>query len=100
MSLVVPCSGREGEGGVLALPLCHTYNIMVWQRGCVERVSAHVGRPRVKNRKDVKYSIRLDEEMEKRLRRYCERVGITKGELIRRGIEMILKDGIGGVKDE
>lgn len=53
------------------------------------------GRPPVDNPKTVKYSIRLDEETERRLVSYCDRVGITKGEAFRRGIGMLLA-GNGG----
>lgn len=49
------------------------------------------GRPRVINPKSVKYSIRLDEETEKKLEEYCNRHGMTKGEAIRLGISLLLE---------
>ena len=49
------------------------------------------GRPKVQKPKSVKYSIRLDQEMEENLIKYCIRWGITKGEAIRKGIEMLLR---------
>lgn len=52
------------------------------------------GRPKVQKPKCVKYSIRLDKDMEDGLVNYCLRWGITKGEAIRRAIEML----IGGKK--
>ena len=49
------------------------------------------GRPRAENPKYIKYSIRMDEETEQRLKAYCEDKGITKGEAIRQAIELLLK---------
>ena len=53
---------------------------------------ARTGRPPIKEseRKSIKYSIRLDTETEKKLQTYCEKHGITKGEAIRQGIELLL----------
>ena len=50
-----------------------------------------VGRPNVEKPKYIKYSIRLDEDMERRLRRYCADKMISKGAAIREGIEMLLR---------
>ena len=49
-----------------------------------------VGRPKSENPKQSRFSIRLDEETEKRLEVYCEQHKITKGEAIRRGIPLLL----------
>ena len=49
-----------------------------------------MGRPKVSNPKIIKYSIRLDSETENRLVDYCERKNITKGEAIRRGINLLV----------
>lgn len=48
------------------------------------------GRPKVDNPKDIKYSIRIDNETENRLVNYCEKKHITKGEAIRRGINLLI----------
>lgn len=48
------------------------------------------GRPKVDNPKDIKYSIRIDEETEKKLQEYCKKNNISKGEAIRRGIQLLL----------
>nr|UVN00467.1 MAG: transcriptional regulator, RHH-like [Bacteriophage sp.]DAY52143.1 MAG TPA: Alginate and motility regulator [Caudoviricetes sp.] len=50
-----------------------------------------MGRPKAEKPKEIKYSIRTDEETESKLLRYCEEEGITKGEAYRRGIELLLK---------
>ena len=48
------------------------------------------GRPKAENPKDIKYSIRMDAELEHRLKVYCSQNGITKGQAIRTAIEMLL----------
>lgn len=50
-----------------------------------------VGRPKSENPKSNKFSIRLDDETEKRLESYCLRNGISKGEAIRQGIHLLLE---------
>ena len=49
-----------------------------------------IGRPKAEKPKEIRYSIRLDAETESRLRAYCKAVNITKGEAVRRGIELLL----------
>lgn len=49
------------------------------------------GRPKAEQPKDVKYSIRLDAETEKKLKAYCESHNISKGEAIRQGIHLLLQ---------
>lgn len=51
-----------------------------------------VGRPKAENPKSNRFSIRLDEQTEERLKEYCERHKITKGEAIRRGINLLFKE--------
>lgn len=48
------------------------------------------GRPKADNPKTSRFSIRLDIETEKQLEKYCEEHGISKGEAVRRGIEILL----------
>lgn len=54
---------------------------------------AKTGRPKVEKPKEIKYSIRMDAETEQRLEAYCESHNITKGEAIRRAVELLLKEG-------
>lgn len=49
------------------------------------------GRPKAENPKEIKYSIRMDAETEQRLKEYCEKHGITKGEAIRQAIQLLLE---------
>ncbi len=53
-------------------------------------MSPKIGRPKADKPKDIRYSIRLDAETEAKLIRYCERKAITKGEAIRKGIDLLL----------
>ncbi|MDD3337799.1 MAG: ribbon-helix-helix domain-containing protein [Lachnospiraceae bacterium] len=53
-------------------------------------MSPRTGRPKADNPKAIKYSIRIDEETEKRLVEYCEANGITKGKAIRQAINLLL----------
>ena len=52
---------------------------------------SQVGRPKSKNPKSNKFSIRLDDETEEKLENYCLRHEISKGEAIRQGIHLLLE---------
>ena len=54
-------------------------------------MSPRTGRPKADKPKDIKYSIRIDTETEEKLKLYCETHGISKGEAIRKGIYLLLK---------
>jgi hypothetical protein len=54
-------------------------------------MSPRTGRPKADKPKDIKYSIRLDAETEEKLKSYCEKHNISKGEAIRKGIHLLLK---------
>ena len=52
---------------------------------------SQIGRPKVENPKNIRYSIRLDAQTEAKLKKHCEENGITKGEAIRKGIDLLLE---------
>ena len=52
---------------------------------------SQVGRPKSTNPKSNRFSIRLDNPTEEKLKNYCLRHGISKGEAIRQGIELLLE---------
>ncbi len=52
---------------------------------------SQIGRPKAEKPKDIKYSIRIDAETEKKLQNYCSEQNITKGEAIRQGIYLLLQ---------
>ena len=49
------------------------------------------GRPRAEKPKEIKYSIRMDAETEQKLKAYCEKHAVTKGEAIRQAIQLLLE---------
>ena len=53
-------------------------------------MSPKTGRPKVEKPKDIRYSVRLDKETEAKLKEYCSKNGISKGEAIRKGIHLLL----------
>jgi hypothetical protein len=61
----------------------------IWKDYALSRKK--MGRPKSNNPKEIKYSIRTDEETEKRLERYCEEYNITKGEAYRKGLNLLLE---------
>ncbi len=54
-------------------------------------MSPRTGRPKAEKPKEVRYSIRLDVETEEKLKEYCNIREITRGEAIRQGIHLLLK---------
>lgn len=50
-----------------------------------------MGRPKAEKPKEIKYSIRIDAETERRLEAYCISNGISKGEAFRKGVRMLLE---------
>ncbi len=49
-----------------------------------------VGRPKADRPKDIRFSIRLDDDLSKQLELYCEDNGISKGEAIRKALNLLL----------
>lgn len=57
-----------------------------------DNMSPRTGRPKIDKPKDIKYSIRLDVDTEKKLVLYCQKYNISKGEAIRRGLYLLLEE--------
>lgn len=53
-------------------------------------MSPRTGRPKVDAPKDIRFSIRIDNETSEKLDIYCKEKGITKAEAIRKGIHLLL----------
>lgn len=53
-------------------------------------MSPKTGRPKTENPINIRTSVRLDSETDKKLIAYCKSKGITKGEAIRKGIHLLL----------
>lgn len=55
-------------------------------------MSPRTGRPKVENPKNVDIKVRIDEETNEKLLKYCDKNDITRTEAIRKGIEMLLEE--------
>lgn len=55
-------------------------------------MSSRTGRPKVDNPINIRTSVRLDKETDDKLNQYCIEHGITKGEAIRKGVHLLLKE--------
>ncbi len=55
-------------------------------------MSPRTGRPKTENPINIRTSVRLDAETDRKLNDYCEKYGITKGEAIRKGVRLLLAE--------
>ena len=55
-------------------------------------MSPRTGRPRLENPNSIKLSTRINAELNKKLEEYCENNNVSKGEVIRQGIEKVLAE--------
>lgn len=53
-------------------------------------MAARIGRPKVENPKDIRFSIRLDAKEYLALQEYCDEKKVTKTEAIRQGLYLLL----------
>lgn len=53
-------------------------------------MSQNKGRPKSDNPKEIRFSIRLDNDINLKLINYCEEKNISKGEAIRNAIKLLL----------
>ena len=53
-------------------------------------MSPRTGRPKTDNPINIRTSVRLDAETDKRLNEYCKLHNISKGEAIRKGVHLLL----------
>ena len=50
-----------------------------------------MGRPKVEHPKTIEVKARIDEATNKKLLEYCKNNSVTKTEVVRKGIEMVIK---------
>lgn len=50
------------------------------------------GRPKAEKPKSVSFNIRLEPEMDAKLKTFCEKKGIRRSEAIRLAIELLVKE--------
>ncbi len=55
-------------------------------------MSPRTGRPKLDNPNSIKLSTRINAELNSRLEKYCEINNVSKGEVIRQGIEKVLAE--------
>lgn len=55
-------------------------------------MSSKIGRPKTENPINIRTSVRLDAETDKRLIEYCKQNNMTKGEAIRKGVHLLLDE--------
>ncbi len=55
-------------------------------------MSPRTGRPKVDNPINIRTSVRLDKKTDDELNEYCLKNNISKGEAIRKGVHLLLKD--------
>ena len=55
-------------------------------------MSPKTGRPKTDNPVNIRTSVRLDAETDRKLIEYCNRHSMTKGEAIRKGVHLLLAD--------
>ncbi len=53
-------------------------------------MSPKIGRPKTDNPINIRTSVRLDAETDKKLIAYCQKNNITKGAAIRKGVHLLL----------
>lgn len=53
--------------------------------------AAVMGRPKSKNPKTIEVKARIDKNLNDRLVKYCEENKLTRTDVVRRGIEMVIK---------
>ncbi len=55
-------------------------------------MSPRTGRPKKENPINIRTSVRLDAETDRKLNDYCKKHGITKGEAVRKGVHLLLAE--------
>lgn len=53
-------------------------------------MSPRTGRPKTDNPINIRTSVRLDKETDEKLKEYCKKHNLTKGEAIRKGVHLLL----------
>lgn len=53
-------------------------------------MNSKIGRPKIDNPKSIRYSVRLNEELEKKINEYAKKNNLSKGEVIRLALEKFL----------
>ncbi len=54
-------------------------------------MSPRTGRPKTDNPKNIDVKVRFDEESNRRLLEYCERHQLTRTEVIRKAVDLLIR---------
>lgn len=54
-------------------------------------MSPRTGRPKSKNPKSIEVKARIDSDTNNRLTEYCENNNVTRTDVVRKGIDLVLK---------
>ena len=57
-------------------------------------MSSKLGRPKIDNPKNIDIKVRIDQDTNKRLLKYSEKHNISRTEVIRNGIDLVLNQDI------
>ena len=55
-----------------------------------DSVSSKMGRPKVNNPKNIDVKVRFDEATHEKMLKYCDKNNLTKTEMIRKGVDLLL----------
>lgn len=55
-------------------------------------MSPRTGRPKTKEPKTIEVKARIDEKTNEKLVAYCEKYSLTKTDVVRKGIELVLDE--------
>ena len=55
-------------------------------------MSPRTGRPKLDKPKTIEVKARIDEEINNRLKEYCRKNNMTRTEVVRKGLEMVLRE--------
>lgn len=55
-------------------------------------MSPRTGRPKAMSPKTIEVKARIDEETNDRLNKYCEKYNVTRTDVVRRGVEIVLEN--------
>lgn len=75
------------------LTFCGTFNIiLLWHKKRGDEMSPRTGRPKSDNPKSIEVKARIDDKMNEKLTRYCEKHQMSRTDVVRKGLEIVLEN--------
>lgn len=82
---------KIGERGIIPLDfLWHRYCYLIVAQKVGDDMSPRTGRPKIEKPKTYEIKVRIDEEVNQKLIRYCKENNVTRTDVIRQGVYQIL----------